>query len=387
MCGTGMRAAFTLVCLAWILVSAGPAVGGGIIANQSLSVQTAYDSNVDFDGESDLVTDISPRLDLQGQLGRGFWTLGGGFNYKTHQELSDKDRTDRDLSGGYSYDFSERTSATMQSAIRVDHVTESELEEFAEVVNPTRRMTFSLTPQVSHTIDEMNSVQAGASYSRSYSEAEDVADRTNYGGSASWSRRLDEVNSVVLSANYQTSESILDDRTTFFDSYSLTVGYRYFLTEMIDFSFNIGPSRSKSRDEFNNGFEIEESTNSYAVDGGLSWRGQRDSVSLRFSRNQSQTSEGEATTRYRLSGTYRYSWTERLSSSLGIGYTRSDKNEEDDDTQSLRISPAMTYNLTENIDLTVRYQYQTKDGDEEEGFQSRNQMSLQFTQSFEKLFD
>jgi len=387
MCGTGMRAAFILVCLAWILVSAGPAVGGGIIANQSLSVQTAYDSNVDFDGESDLVTDISPRLDLQGQLGRGFWTLGGGFNYKTHQEQSDKDRTNRDLSVGYSYGFSERTSAALQSSFQVDHVTESELEEFGEVIRPTRRMTFSLAPQVSHTIDELNSVQAGASYSRSYSEAEDVADRTSYGGSASWSRRLDEVNNIVLSANYQTSESVLEDRTTFFDAYSLTVGYRYTVTEVIDFSFNIGPSRSKSRDEFNNGFETDETTNSYTLSGGLSWRRERDNILLRFSRDQSQTSEGEATTRYGLNGTYSYSWTERLSSSLGIGYTRSDKNEEDDDTQSLRIAPSMSYKLTENIGLTVRYQYQTRDSDDEEGWQNRNQMSVQFTQSFEKLFD
>lgn len=384
------RIALVLALLLFAPPWAGVAESAGVLATHYFDISEKIDDNVDYDGFGDLVTRIQSRLDLTGGDERANWRMNGGFDYITHKELSDRDRTNRDLNLELTRNFTSRLRGALNGSVGVDHVTESTLEEFAIVIRPTRRTTFTVTPSMSYQIDEKNSLRGEGAFQRRISVSPDVADESSKRGLLSWTRVIDETKSFSATGSYLTDELVFDGRTVNYDLYYMYLSLAYSWSEDLDFSFSLGPSRTETKTDFTVGPDRETAENSYYVSGRADWRRERGDYSLELTREQSQTALGRSTTKLRIVGVARYRWTERLNSSLRLSYTHTGLEDEgtgESDGELYKLRPGIGYKLTEDMDLSFSYEYSEVDTIGAGSVEQRNVFMVQIVNTFSKLFD
>jgi hypothetical protein len=382
----GLALASAWACL---LLTAAPAECEGLLAAESLRIRHTFDDNVAYQGKADMVTQIQPSLSLSRDEGGNRWMLQGKADYRTYKELSDRTRTNRSLEFDISRDFSARSTGSIQSSMEVDHVTETSIEELDIVVTPTRRTTFSVSPELTYALDSTDTIRAGAGFERSISVSEDVADESSRRVNASWTKSLNEVSAYSIGAYYNVSQLVLNGRTIDTDLIYGFIGYQLNLSETLSMTLNLGPSIRNTKVDYTVGPELEYESRTYYADGNLSWAGERSSLDVGLSREQTQSALGVDTTRSTLRANCNYTWSELLDFGLSASYSitrRDQSSDSDSEVATYSLSPHISYKLSQDIDLRLNYTYDRR---EEPGNSTdeRNRVAFTIAQSFDKLFD
>ena len=353
-----------------------------------IDVEETYDDNVDYDDITDLVTNIRPSIDIQGGTQRTSWNLQGSLEHKAHYNEDDKDRTNRSAAFSVTRAFSPRWNASLNTSVALDHTIEQSIEEFAIVVAPSKRLSTTISPSTTFYIDSINAIQLSGELERQHAESESIADQNNKSINLTWSRQLNEVSSLIATGSYSKNISELENRTTTQNVRRISMGYERQWMENLSSSFSIGPSFSSTTIDFDPGPELEEDQRSYYIDGSITWDREKSAYTLSVNRQQTQSTLGEPSTRIVMSASMRYSWTERLNSTLNMSYSNSERGEDNaSETEYYRISPSLRYRLAENLYMRLNYSHALRRDITADTSETRNQVSLSLSKSISKLID
>ena len=325
----------------------------------TLNPSVKYDDNVFMSEkkQSSVQHAISPTVTIKREVEASQLSLVTGYNIDRYVAFNELDRDDPfiRLESGFSTERSQYDLLASYEQKSSRSIAEQDTGDFNTESTVT---TKTLLPSYSYQLTEYDSLYLSAAYTtRSYSTA-DFNDNETISLNSAWQHLFSDRLSAGLAvsvSNYQSDGLTVktDD-----DNYSLSTVLNYQLTELWQFSGQIGLRKLNSSSS-SNGLNETNSSSGSLFNFNVSKKTEFDTLSLDVSRSLSPTSLGDVNEQDSL----RFQWsrdiTENLSSRLSASYqqTISATDEGNDERENLNLSPSIKWQFERNLGIDLSYNY------------------------------
>jgi hypothetical protein len=307
---------------------------------------------------------LSPTLDL---------TLSGRYEFSEYLNHSEFNSQDPFIGINVGKILTERNSLAFKGSFSQDSTLKSELQdETSQFVDKLiQATTYDARPSWTYLLTPVDRVVLGGSYTNVSYDSAEKTDYQYFGSTVDYSHQLSDIDSVTANVSFfRYIPDRVDDAPT--DTVSVLGGYSYKPSDRLSFSGMAGLAYSM-RDSNDSGDSGSDSDN----DGGLGFRlkvnasyklDERTSGRVSISHDSEPSSEGDQTTRNRLTLGLNHKLTPLTTFSVNLDYVDNfdyagmGARTEDDDRESryASVRPAIAWELTEDVSLVAEYRYRYK---------------------------
>lgn len=358
-----------------------PCLGGTAQAQEwtldtSLSQQFLYSDNLLLGKDHEIETFGSITSPLL-RVARNSPTLSvwidGKFDFNEYINHSEFNSQDQRIRAGITKQVTERNTLKLGGSFIRDTTLKSEQEQTDRFIDKKIGITsWDVRPSWTYLLSPVDQMTLGGSYSEVSYDSSEKTDYQYFGGTLDYGHRLSDIDQVT--ANLSFFRFVPDepgDRST--DTISALLGYAYTPSERLSISGAAG--LGYSIENGSGGSEDDDNSNG---DGGLGYRlkfnaqyklDDRTSGRMSFSHDSEPSSDGDQTTRNRLSFGVNHKVTPLTTLGLNIDYTDTfdylglesgERDDGDGESRYAAVRPSVAWALTDEISLVAEYRFRYK---------------------------
>jgi hypothetical protein len=283
--------------------------------------------------------------------------ISAGYSISRYSHLSrlDQDNPFIDVSGLMDTQRSEVGLKLSYSENASRNTAEEDTGNFASTSITTTR---SISPTYSYRLTERDSITFGGGYTeREYSTAEfDDNESTNF--STTWQRQYSERLSGNVSISYSLYESGTQLNGTENDTYNLSFGADFLLSERWSFGGQVG-ARYLDSEQRSLGLISTNSSSGTSFNIDILYKSQFDTLSLAVSQALNPSSNGDVNEQQALSLSWSRSLSETLDFKVDTSFheTTAVSDSEGDKRENINIKPSLTWKFSPQGSVGINYQY------------------------------
>jgi len=384
-----LRPAFSALGILLALVGPCTLHGAEIKFIPQVSITDRYNDNIFHDSRSqdtvhDIIAVIAPSLRLTARTERLDSFLQSVLQRNEYYEQHDLEATDQYHSGRIRYLLAQRVAISVDAKYVRDSQIDRDVETTGLLLGASTRERTHYGGMVDTALMEKTSMNVSYNYDKDTFDDPEYSDSTIQGISLVLNHDLDALLSET-SVRLTPSYSLYD--YTYFEStsYSLTVGLTRRLTELIEFSADLGSHVSRDRNILFGLFEEREKNRGMVGQVAFSYRGETTTSSISYYQDYRSIS-GEvglarySSARFDINRRFTYECTGGLTAEYTVN-----KQEERSlvssgiDETSIWIRPVIAYNHSEDLRVEAYYRlFRIRDNDEH-SWSTQNVISLNVT--------
>jgi hypothetical protein len=360
----------------------------------TLSQQFLYSDNLLLGRENEIETFgsvTSPILRLERASPTTSIWIDGKFDFNEYLNHSEFNSQDQRLRLGVTDQVTERSTLKLGGSFVRDTTLKSDQEQSDRFVDKKIGITFwDVRPSWTYLLSPVDQMTLGGSYSSAAYDSDEKTDYQYFGGTLDYGHRLSEIGQLTANMSYfRFVPDETGDRTT--DTVSALLGYAYTPSDRLSISGAAG--LGYSMENGSGGSDDDDNDNDSDGDGGLGFRlkfnaqyklDDRTSGRMALSHDSEPSSDGDQTTRNRLSLGVNHKLTPLTSIGLNIDYTDtfdylgSESGERTDSAESryAAVRPSISWALTDDLSLVAEYRYRYKLYDESNETATSNSVFL-----------
>lgn len=347
--------------------------------DSSISQQFLYSDNLLLGRENEIETFglvTSPVLRVERNSPTLNVWIDGKFDFNEYINHSEFNSQDQRLRLGITDQVTERSTLKLGGSFVRDTTLKSEQEQTDRFIDKKIGITFwDVRPSWSYLLSPVDQMTLGGSYSSATYDDSEKTDYQYFGGTLDWAHRLSEIDQFTANVSYfRFIPDEPGDRKT--DTVSALVGYAYDPSERLSLSGAVGLGYSI---ESGNSTDDDDDDDSDG-DGGLGYRlrfnaryelNDTTSGRISLSHNSEPSSDGDQTTRNRLTIGVNHKITPLTSLGLNLDYVDTydyfgleGERTDDEESRYAAVRPSVAWAITDELSLVAEYRFRYKLYDE-----------------------
>lgn len=345
----------------------------------SISQQFLYSDNLLLGRENEIETFgfvTSPVLRVERNSPTLNVWIDGKFDFNEYIDHSEFNSQDQRLRLGVTQQVTERSTLKLGGSFVRDTTLKSEQEQTDRFIDKKIGITFwDVRPSWTYLLSPVDQMTLGGSYSSATYDDAEKTDYQYFGGTLDWGHRLSEIDQFTVNLSYfRFIPDEPGDRMT--DTVSALVGYAYDPSDRLSINgaaglgYSIESGQSTGEDDDNNS----------DGDGGLGYRlrfnaryelDDLTSGRLAFSHNSEPGSNGDQTTRNRLTFGVNHKLTPLTSLGLNLDYVDTfdylgleSERTDNEESRYAALRPSVSWAITDELSLVAEYRFRYKLYDE-----------------------
>jgi predicted porin len=319
-----------------------------------------YDDNVfmsSSEQQESFKLSAEPTLELSYAEANQSLGLSAGYSIARYDQLSRLDEDDPflKLSGSKSTELSTWAIDIGYSETASRNNAIENTGNFASTSVVTRQ---SISPSYQYSLTERDSLGISLSYTQREYSTNEFSDNVNKSVSSSWQHQFTERLSSSLTFSYSLYESGTSFSGSESDTYNVSLGASYLLSERWSVQGQFG-ARQLDSDRFNSGFKTTSSTRGSSFNLSANYTG--DINSFRFSGSQSlnPSSSGDVNEQLSFSASWERSISETMDFTLSGSYRENVSASElsSNKRENISFKSSLVKNMSERTSLSLNYEY------------------------------